>query len=245
MTRAFLAALLVGALAPAGASSQCALSVRPKPGDTGYRERDQRCEGMYVGLQSAPLNVQVISLVKGGLSYRLDSEIREIEVRVPAALANDAELEKRVLIVGRAREPNLNWALDGFASPGSPMNWKLDDVVRKEQLSSDRIGLFGETKRTDGMGGPVYIPLEVSRSAGAQAATIELIVRIPPAAAASWSVGTGADRKPAEPLNADGYFRIVLPATPAPEKTRVAVYWRPRGESRMSDVPEHLRIFRW
>lgn len=242
---AFLAGLLAAGLWPQWLHAQpreCALKVEPQRGDTGYRERGQHCEGMYVGLQSAPLNVQVISLVKGGLRYDLSRD-RVLYVHVPTL--PDQLNAGDVLLQGRGREANLNWALDAPVPVGKHLTWDLTEVVVREQLPSSRIGIAGQIQASD-LDAPVYIPLLISKSVQTPAVpdSLELVVKIPGASAARWAFASSGKKHPAERLNVDGYFRIVVP--PGEEgETALNIYWRPRGRPAFNEAPEHLRIYRW
>jgi hypothetical protein len=78
-----------------------------------------------------------------------------------------------------------------------------------------------------------------------------LVVRVPGASVFRWSPATGkvcpnagsAGCRDASRLNADGYFRIILPAGPEGEAP-LAIYWRPRGSQAYNEIPEQIRIFR-
>jgi hypothetical protein len=245
-----VAALVVVGLLAAGARPpragaqhhECLLRVQPRDGETGYHDRGQRCEGMYVGLQSAPVNVQVVSLVKGGLHYDLARD-RLLYVRVPAITG----LRDPVVLRGRGRESNLNWALDASLAPGGRLVWNLTDVIVREQLSSDRIGIFGQTvEHRAGFADTVFVPLAVGGSEAPEASrdSIELIVKIPGASGLRWALDPGGEQHPSERLNVDGYFRIVVPPGRA-EQVALDLYWRPRGKLAFNQTPEQLGIYRW
>ena len=74
------------ALAPRVAMAQCDASVKPAPGEVGYKKRPYACEGMYIGLQSAPVGVQVVSLVRGALRYSKtpSDSVLYVKARPPA-----------------------------------------------------------------------------------------------------------------------------------------------------------------
>jgi hypothetical protein len=245
------------ALVPALAAAQCDPSVKPAPGEVGYKKRSYACEGMYIGLQSAPVGVQVVSLVRGSLRYARDS--RSDSVLYIKARHNTAHLEPRVRVIGRARQANLHWALDGSVRVDSVMRWDLATVVRPMGLDSPKIGVYGLATRRgpDGsLGGPVFVPLEVTRdSASARTQPVELIVRLPLASELCWSLAEGkaaqtfATMAPCTPTvspidgNADGYFRIEVPPQPAGDH-RLAIRWRPRGARAFGD-PVHLSVHFW
>jgi len=221
-------------------SAQCALRVTAQPGETGYRKRDYGCEGLYVQLQAASINVQVISLVKGGLTFDASDVV---EIHVPPQLPG---LRDSVAIFGRGREANLNWALDWFARPGRPMTWRLGHVVRQIRIDAARLGVFGQTVKASGLGAPVHVPVAV-RPPGVSPvprdATIDFVIRIPLAGAAQWRLGPAAEWVAARPYNGDGFFAFALPAHLSGEND-FEIRWSPRGK-REYGAPESLRIFFW
>lgn len=243
-----LAALLVSAAdAPEASAQACGLRVQPRPDDTGYRRRDSRCEGMYIGLQSGSRSVQVISLVRGGLRYELGPRGDSLLfVHVPD-LPGEFGARPVVSVLGTARETNLNWALDAVVGEGRVMEWDLRDAIRPQGLASQRVGIAGEVVREGGGGRTtVFVPLAVRRGPGAPAGadSTELVVRVPVAAAVRWSTESTGAMHDAERINVDGFFRILLPAAAARGEQPIAISWRVRGENRWG-APEQLRIYRW
>lgn len=239
-------AVFLFALEAASVHAQCALQVRPRPGDTGYRKRNYACEGMYVQLQAATINIQVVSLVKGGL--KLPDSASTVYVHIPQDLGS---LRDSVGVFGRGREANLNWALDGFARPGHPMTWNLEAVVREVEIDdAERLGVFAETRRSSGLGGPIYVPIALSDSwtrpdPGTLPPTVELVIRVPAAGTIQYRMA-GGDWQPQPALrrtNGDGYFAIMLePARPGPMD--VELRWSPTNSLQFG-APESLNIFFW
>jgi hypothetical protein len=247
--------ILAGVIAVAASAraqgTECPLTVKPRDDTTGYKRRGDRCEGMFIGLQSAPLKVQVVSLVNGGLHYDLHNDAL-LYIHVPSLPAN-VSAGGPVVLQGRGREANLNWALDATAPVGSSLKWELTPVIIPQALTSDRIGLVALV-RPSALSDPLFIPLGVTGVPAAARATRdlrELVVRVPGASGVRWSPATGKDCpnvvgggcREATRLNADGYFRIVVPAGPEGEAP-LAIYWRPRGSQAYNEVPEQIRIFR-
>ena len=244
------------ALAPRVAMAQCDASVKPAPGEVGYKKRPYACEGMYIGLQSAPVGVQVVSLVRGALRY---SKTPSDSVLYVKARPSASRLEPEVRVIGRARQANLHWALDGAVRVDSQMRWNLKAVVKPMELDSAKIGVYGLARRRgpDGsLGGPIFVPLEITRArATSGSEPVELIVRVPMAAELCWSTRNADEPQPVantprcEPRisptdgNPDGYFRIVIPPQPEGER-QLAIRWRPRGSQAFGD-PVHLSIYFW
>ncbi len=250
---ACVASTVVAFLPEPIAAQQCDRSVKPVPGELGYKKRDYGCEGMYIGLQSAPLGVQVVSFVWGAFRYDPSDEVLSIRVGEISGSANPV-----VRVIGRPRQANLHWAFDGEARLNRPLYWDLRKVVKVVELGSENIGMYGVTSRTGGLGGPIFVPLGFGPPYE-RSDSLELIVRIPAAAELCWLPPQAADvpppsdgcalpwRRPAPLLaeNPDGYFRILF-ARPSPGESKLGLRWRPRGrlahgETRLGD-PVYLSI---
>ena len=209
MKTATLLLLLCFSAAPVAAQRDCALRVTTTNDTTGYRARtgDRRCEGMYVGLQAEPLKVQPISFVKGGLRFpaKADAASRNAMIRAVAV----PERTTRLQLIGRGAESNLNWALDAELAPGSVVNWNLGEVVIPVGLTDDKIGVLALVPAGSPSAEPVLVPVEVmvANAPGADRSELELIFRVPGAGAARWWIEGESTAKPAEALNADGFFR--------------------------------------
>lgn len=236
-------ALLTGAVGE-GAQAQCPLKASPRPGDTGYRKRNYGCEGLYIQIQAAAINIQVISLVRNGLRVPQGDSAY---IHVPASLP---ELRDTVAVIGRGRRANLNWALDWHALPGKPMTWHLKPVIRKIGLDASGIGLFGITLKKSRLGGPVYVPVDVRNprdafretAADGKPRAVELVIRIPAAGAIQYRLGDGP-WFPARPYNGDGYFSLELERETA-GPADLEIRWRP-SDSLQFGPPESLRILFW
>ena len=237
------ATVLAGA-AGDGAQAQCPLKASPRPGDTGYRKRNYGCEGLYIQIQAASINIQVISLVRNRLQLPTGDSAY---VHVPASLTG---LRDTVAVAGRGRQANLNWALDWHAMPGKPMTWLLQPVVKKINLDSSRIGVFGVTQKQSGLGAPVYVPVDVRNPSDAfqgaaaegKPRAVELVIRIPAAGAIEYRLGNGTWTRE-KPYNGDGYYSLMLQR----DTTGVAdldVRWRPNNSLQFGPA-ESLSILFW
>ncbi len=228
-------------LAAQGANG-CALPYEARPGTTGYQKRDYGCEGYYVQPQAASLNVEVLSLVRGGISFGDQDRVQLAIPRLSAGLRESAT------IFGTGLVPGLNWALDGVARPDAPMNWVLSTVVRRDSLPPQNIGLMATARRQSGMGAPVFVAVEIrdpSRGAANSSAqrTTTLVFRVPLAGIAEWRVAPGTAWKRAEALDGDGRFSCTLPESVRGE-VDVEVRWARRG-SRTFGATEALRLLLW
>lgn len=241
-----LAVVVAGSLvAPRSAAGQCQDVRVDDDSPVAYKARDGRCEGLYTGLQSAPLNLTVVSLVKGELvdSIAVSSDVLEVMVPSEHFLAElqGAELNPDITIRGRARDANLNWALD--SDPGTRDNrelaWPLSEVVNRASLRLDQLGVFGVTRREGGLGGPVYVPVEVRPTRGGEGSVemseggIEFVFMLPGAGKARVCTREASACEPAEELTTadgygDGYFRATFSLSDV-GLAPIAVRWRPRG----------------
>lgn len=240
----------------------CRLKVEPVSGETGYKNRNGLCEGMYVALQSAPLNLQVVSYVTDReLTLQKDAVGQEGSVRLRPRTPESLSSEP-VLLVGRTRQANLNWALDVEVRPSerdTGVTWDLKPVVWEKKLVDEDvlIGVYAQRPvTTSPFDDPVFVPVEVRvPGSGTEVLSdsLELVVRIPGASAVRWILpsdgpeGTRHQLKGiGQGLNADGFFRLLIPRTADEEMTRdtLAVYWRPRGRPGFHPVPELLQIYR-
>jgi len=243
----FCCAVLMADGSGHAARAQCR-DVEAQPGDAGYKPRGERCEGMYVGRQSAPINIQVVSLVKGGLD--IPQAVEEVKIHVPKTLAAIDSLSDNVSVVGDTREANLYWALDSAnpLRPGQAISWDLE-VLRQVPLESERLGLYGKTTHVSGLGGPIFVPVAVTgpgESIPADA-PIELVFRIPAAARACLSDETDDGCSWAKSLDAhgaNGYFRIEIPPG-EPGLATLAFRWYPTGSPNPNKTPETLTVYRW
>lgn len=220
---------------PAAAQSQCEFDVRPAP-RLAYEPRGERCEGLYIELQSTPMNLRVVSLLRGGTldALEADSTVSVLVVRVPADLVLGDSLRTRIRVVGQPKVAGVNWALDGWAEPNSAFRWNLDEVFRRTGIPLSQVGLAGRTLRVQGIKDPVYVPLEVTgqgRAGNAASDAIHFVFHLPAAAEARVCVVAGGP--PActgtERIQSggyfDGYFQATLPPAP-PGLTPVVVQWR-------------------
>ena len=231
-------------VAPRSGAAQCQDMRVDSDSPVAYKDRGGRCEGLYTGLQSAPLNLTVVSLVKGELVDSIAASSDILQVMVPSehflAELQGAELEPDITIRGRARDANLNWAMDSDPATRAdrPLSWPLSDVVNPASLKLDQLGVFGVTRRKGGLGGPVFVPVEVRPIDGGKGSvevsdSIEFVFMLPGAGRARVCTREAETCKPAEELTTadgygDGYFRAIISLSEV-GLAPIAVRWRPRG----------------
>ncbi len=228
-------------LAAQGANG-CALPYEARPGSTGYQKRDYGCEGYFVQPQAASLNVEVLSLVRGGITFGDQDRVQLAIPRLSTGLRESATVFGTGLVSG------LNWALDGVARSDAPMTWVLSTVVRRDSLRPQNIGLMATARRQSGMGAPVFVAVEMrdpSRGAANTSAprSTALVFRVPLAGIAEWRVAPNGVWKRAESLDGDGRFSCTLPESVRGD-VEVEIRWARRG-SRTFGATEALRLLLW
>lgn len=153
---------------PANLSAQvleCA-SLPPAGPDSGYRLRGNRCEGLYRSPISSG-EFELLSLTTGRLSFEL---VRGNEIVVRAPGGDDSV---HVRAVGR--EARVYYRMDAVIAPGDSLCWPVDPVLLPEQLTAERIGVFGWRVMN---GDTVFVPVAVGTTPeGSDRASMEMVVR--------------------------------------------------------------------
>ena len=233
---------LVLSTAVAASAQQCQLDVRPAE-ELGYGPRDDRCEGFYVELQSAPTHVRVVSLVRG---HRPDSDSLpdSLELRVaPDPLIATTEA---VAVLARPTIAGLNWAMDGQAAPRRPFAWDLS-VFRRAEIPLESLGFVGVSRRSRD---PVYVPLTVGAPGGAaEGDSTHVVLHLPfPVDVARLCDVEAADCVDLSQMQTGGYFDGYWETSLTTAETRgvraFQVQWR--HSSMGDDVgSDRLEILRW
>lgn len=250
--RSMLAGLvLVPPLALAGptpAEGQCGLDVQPVGGTLAYMKRQgNRCEGLFVELQSAPRHLRVVSLTKG---HAPDLETEPLLViRVPDLSPPGSDsLQATITVLAQPLDPAVNWALDGRAAGADSILWNLDEVFHRLEGPLPRVGIAGRTARKRGLADPVYVPAEITApGSGSAGDSIHLVIHLPAAGEARVCVEeeTHWCSDILQPLAGggfyDGYFEARLP--PGEGLVPIVVLWRESGS--MDGGRDRFDIYRW
>lgn len=146
---AITALVLVSAIACA-AQDQCQPLQVAGNSSLQYKNRGNRCEGLYVQHIGAQA-LAIVSLTLGPISYVLSPSTR-LSVSVPGQ--NTA-----VSVRAIPKSSSLGYEMDAQASSNSPLVWPVDDVLLPEHLSSAQLGVYGLKK--DGAV-QVFLPVAVS-----------------------------------------------------------------------------------
>jgi hypothetical protein len=107
----------------------------PLPGSqSGYQKRANRCEGLYV-TNAAVDSLAATSFTFGDLGYDLRADKRLL-VSVPG---QSVPVNVRAVAI----PPRTYYRMDAIVRPGSVLLWPVAEVLAREDLTADRIGVFG------------------------------------------------------------------------------------------------------
>jgi hypothetical protein len=137
-------------------NSVCDAQVHPLQGSpVQYKERGNRCEGLYIA-EVGSQKLDLVSFHWGALNYTLKPG-QKLIVSVPGV---------RVPVHVRAMAIPLGtyYRMDAVLQPGASLAWPVDDVLLPEQLNASRLGVYAFAQ------GPnsevVYYPVRVGTSTG-------------------------------------------------------------------------------
>ncbi len=123
--------------ASSGAQQLKCDAVRPLPGSpSSYKNRGNRCEGLYVADVGAH-SIDVVSFTSGRLTYDIGSKM---SLRVSASSQAPAVNIRAVAI-----PPRTYYRMDTVLRSGLPLIWPVADVLLPEKLTDNRIGIFAWT----------------------------------------------------------------------------------------------------
>ena len=113
--------------------AQCDNSLIPSTNDLiSYQYRQNRCEGFYIAQVSG--KSEVVGFVKGVFNYALSPD-EQIEI-TPETLN-----EIHIRAVGIPL--TLYYRMDGKASKGNSLTWKIGDVLFRGGIPAYNIGIYG------------------------------------------------------------------------------------------------------
>lgn len=245
-----LTSLLPATFLPTGADAQeCELKVRGIAGNMGYgpRKPDSRCEGMYVELQSAPVVLRLVSLIRGRVpTDAILGNEKNLVIRVPGA---DTLLKDPVTVMAQPTMAGVNWALDVKAS--GEYSWNKAELFHRTKLQLDNLGFLAVTRRSKGISDPVYVAVEVTAPGEdpTNSDDVHLIFQLPAASRArlcvardvgSTSSGVSRNCYDAELLRSggyyDGFFTVTLPLSDEIGNgiVPIAVEWMEAGSGAIS-----------
>jgi len=125
-------------------------AVRPLPSSSsGYKNRGNRCEGLYVA-DIGSRSIDIISLTFGGVRYDLNSK--------PTLRLSVLGKSSSVNIRAVAVTPKTYYRMDTLLQRGATLFWPVTDVLLPEHLTDNRIGIFGWTGTESSK---IFVPVRV------------------------------------------------------------------------------------
>lgn len=167
LATAAVVAVLGVALQVTGAPAVCD-ALKPTSDKLGYRDRGNRCEGLYI----APLagsQLELVSLFRGSLSHALSPQSKLI---VSAPDVKDfAHGPVRVRAV--AQSIKTYYRMDAVLA-SDPLSWPLREVLEPLPLPPSRLGIVGwvEVKA-----GKLFVPLQVVSDEHPATGPVRMLVR--------------------------------------------------------------------
>jgi len=158
--------------AMAAAQTNSCQGLTPIAGPDGYQPRSngQRCEGLYSSQVSAP-PIELVSLTRGPLHYDLDHPM-VLKVRLVSAVSSPVTVRAVGII------PGLYYRLDARLGPGQTLDWPIADVLGRDRIPADAIGVYALVPKSGGSG-DAYAPVSVvsAGEADTQAGQIVAVLR--------------------------------------------------------------------
>jgi hypothetical protein len=131
---------------------------------SGYQDRGNRCEGLYVS-KVGSRSLAAMSFTLGRVRYDL-ATAKAIEVTAPGQT-------QTVNIRAVAIPLKTYYRLDATLAPGATMLWPLKDVLAPEGLTDSRIGVFGWRGAEDNR---TLVPVRVKPEGASSASQAPLLI---------------------------------------------------------------------
>jgi len=121
-------------LIPQAGNSPCE-GLRPLEGSQSqYRQRGNRCEGLYDSDVSTPV-IELVSFVSQPVAFDLRAGV-ELALTTPTRPGV-------VYVRAVAKPPRTYYRMDARLATGGTLAWPVADVLLPEHLAADRLGVFG------------------------------------------------------------------------------------------------------
>src|ERR1700727_1110168 len=99
-----------------------------------YKDRGNRCEGLYVANVSSK-SLEVVSFIEGSIHFDLSPG-----TTIHVFTRNEAgPIHVRAI----AKPPRTYYRMDAVLEKSSVLEWPVDDVLRQAKINADRLGIFG------------------------------------------------------------------------------------------------------
>jgi len=144
---AFLLTLLLSGRGLA-ATQSCDRAIEPTLNSLGYRPRGNRCEGFYKS-KVATGSLDLVGILVGRLDFELDAR-EVIEITSPVVA------DRTIAIQAQAFPVKTYYRMDAELSRAGRLQWPVDDVLLKKQLSHERISILGWYRTA---GSQIFVPL--------------------------------------------------------------------------------------
>lgn len=144
---------------PTPARSQlCDQRLEPLEGtDSGYRQRGNRCEGLFESKISAP-RLDLVSLTVGRLQFAWQRDT-SLSVEPPKEIGEPIRLRAMAIPLGTF------YQMDARLEGGASLRWPIREVLFPEELNDRRIGVLGWLD--DGRRVPLHVPVVVQSAPAA------------------------------------------------------------------------------
>lgn len=118
-----------------------------------YRERDNRCEGLYgTGVSS---RLEIVGLTQGQFQYKLNADD---VIKIVSPIVIDQPVNVRAVGIPSA----TYYRMDALIEPGGTLVWPVADVLDVEKLPARNVGVFGWI---GDRGIERYVPIAVTTTA--------------------------------------------------------------------------------
>jgi hypothetical protein len=115
----------------------------------GYRERNGRCEGLYISNVDG-LSIQIVSITRGAVYFSMNTNENLIISTHPISGF------KKISIRGINFAMDTNYRLDMTVNAGSGISIPVKDVLEPSKISFEKLGLFGHVEKE---GRRLYVPV--------------------------------------------------------------------------------------
>ncbi len=132
--------------------AQCDSRIRPANSyEIKYRERDNRCEGMYRS-DVASFGFSIVGVIQGKFQYRLD---RQEKLIVSSPFLQNQTVNIRAM----ALPLTTYYRMDAKIDQEDSLIWPVGDVLYQENLGNESIGVFGWIGKEEDK---IYVPVKVT-----------------------------------------------------------------------------------